>query len=88
MKRFFLLFEFLFFRQQVQAHMIIIIHPGSLNLRIGRASDLNPHRILNAIARRRTPGGSIYRDAVHPPSIVKVCVQISCDCRNVELVKM
>lgn len=62
----------IFGSQQVQAHMIIIIHPGSLNLRIGRASDLNPHRILNVIARRRKPGGGIHRDAVLPPSIVKV----------------
>lgn len=52
--------------------MIIIIHPGSLNLRIGRASDLNPHRILNAIARRRKPGGTVYRDTVLPPTIAKV----------------
>lgn len=47
--------------------MIIIIHPGSLNLRMGRASDLNPHRILNVIARRRKPGGDYYRDAFLPP---------------------
>lgn len=52
--------------------MIIIIHPGSLNLRIGRASDLNPHRILNAIARRRKPGGTRYRDTVLPQTVEKV----------------
>lgn len=52
--------------------MIIIIHPGSLNLRIGRASDLNPHRILNAIARRRRPGGKIHRDTMLPPAVQKV----------------
>lgn len=56
----------------VQAHMIIIIHPGSLNLRIGRASDVNPHRILNAIARRRKPHGKAYRDTVLPGSVIKV----------------
>lgn len=52
--------------------MIIIIHPGSLNLRIGRASDVNPHRILNAIARRRKPLGKVYRDTVLPGSVIKV----------------
>lgn len=58
--------------QPVQAHMIIIIHPGSLNLRIGRASDVNPHRILNAIARRRKPLGKVYRDTVLPGTVLKV----------------
>lgn len=58
--------------QQVQAHMIIIIHPGSLNLRMGRASDVNPHRILNAIARRRKPNGKIYRDTALPGTVIKV----------------
>lgn len=52
--------------------MIIIIHPGSQNLRIGRASDLNPYCMLHAIARRRTPGGLSYRDPVLPPTIDKV----------------
>ncbi|XP_065363772.1 actin-related protein 8 [Calliphora vicina] len=37
----------------MQAQKIIVIHPGSLNLRIGRASDLNPLTILHAIGRRR-----------------------------------
>lgn len=62
--------------------MIIIIHPGSLNLRIGRASDLNPHRILNVIARRRKPGGNINRDAVLPPSIVKVRTEAQLHCTS------
>lgn len=44
--------------------MIIIIQPGSLNLTIGRASDVNPHRMLHAIARRRKPRGHIYRDTI------------------------
>ncbi|GAB0100566.1 Actin-related protein 8 [Sergentomyia squamirostris] len=52
--------------EQIQAHMIIVIHPGSLNLRIGRASDLNPHRTLHAVARRRKPGGQIYNDHILP----------------------
>jgi len=52
--------------------MIIVIHPGSLNLRIGRASDLNPHRLLHVVARRRNPGGLTYVDPILPPSIEKV----------------
>lgn len=52
--------------------MIIIIHPGSLNLRIGRASDLNPHRVLHAVARRRRPGGKVHRDYILPPCVEKV----------------
>lgn len=52
--------------------MIIIIHPGSLNLRIGRASDLIPHRILNVIARKRKPQGKVYRDTVLPSTVIKV----------------
>ena len=32
---------------------VIIIHPGSLYLRLGRASDPNPKKMLHAIARRR-----------------------------------
>lgn len=52
--------------------MIIVIHPGSYNLRIGRASDLNPHRILHAVARRRTPGGQVYSDQFLPPTVQMV----------------
>lgn len=63
--------------------MIIIIHPGSLNLRIGRASDINPHRILNVIARRRKPQGKVYRDTVLPGTVIKSkeLVQELEDCR-------
>lgn len=46
---------------------IIVIHPGSLNLRIGRASDLNPATILHAIGRRCYPNGHRYRDTFLPP---------------------
>ena len=52
--------------------MIIVIHPGSLNLRIGRASDLNPIRILHAVARRRKPEGTLYRDLFLPRAVEKV----------------
>lgn len=37
----------------MQAQKIVVIHPGSLYLRIGRASDLNPLTILHAIGRKR-----------------------------------
>lgn len=52
---------------------IIIIHPGSLYLRIGKANDLNPELILNCVARRRksnSPGHS-YSDNLLPQSVAK-----------------
>lgn len=48
---------------------IIVIHPGSLNLRIGRASDLNPVTVLHAIARRRYMNGHKYHDAFLPARV-------------------
>lgn len=51
---------------------IIVIHPGSSNLRIGRASDSNPHCIFNAIARKRRPTGISYRDNFLPECVEKV----------------
>uniref|UniRef100_A0ABK8FW26 Actin-related protein 8 n=2 Tax=gambiae species complex TaxID=44542 RepID=A0ABK8FW26_ANOGA len=56
---------------QNHAQNIIVIHPGSHYLRIGRASDVNPVRILHAIARRRKPGGETHRDGVLPPVVEK-----------------
>lgn len=58
--------------QQVQAQMIIVIHPGSFNLRIGRASDLNPYVSLHAVARLRKPGGLVYADQFLPPAVPMV----------------
>ncbi|XP_058461136.1 actin-related protein 8 [Malaya genurostris] len=55
--------------EHLQAQNIIVIHPGSLYLRVGRASDVNPSRILHAIARRRKPGGQYYRDIILPPPV-------------------
>ncbi|KAK7788285.1 hypothetical protein R5R35_013901 [Gryllus longicercus] len=57
--------------EQIQAQTIIVIHPGSLFLRMGRASDLNPHTILHAIARKRLPGGIVHRDPFLPPQVSK-----------------
>lgn len=51
---------------------VIIIHPGSLFLRIGRASDLNPYRILHVIARRRKSSiAKFHRDSILPPTLIK-----------------
>lgn len=43
--------------------MIIVIHPGSANLRIGRASDVNCTTITHAVARRNS--GSTIRTHTH-----------------------
>lgn len=43
-----------------------------MNLRIGRASDLNPNTLLNAVARRRLEGGLAYKDPFLPPLVPKV----------------
>lgn len=45
---------------------IIIIHPGSLYLRIGKANDLNPELILNCVARRRKKNSPVYHDSLLP----------------------
>ncbi|KAF7994871.1 hypothetical protein HCN44_004343 [Aphidius gifuensis] len=55
--------------EQSQAQSVIIIHPGSRNLRMGRASDLNPVTVLNAIARRVLPHGKMHRDPFLPPLV-------------------
>ncbi|XP_001605850.1 actin-related protein 8 [Nasonia vitripennis] len=55
--------------EQIQAQTIIIIHPGSKNLRMGRASDVNPNTILNAVARKRRPNGLSYQDSFLPPLV-------------------
>ncbi|KAL7737206.1 hypothetical protein ACLKA6_005394 [Drosophila palustris] len=50
--------------QPLEAPKIIIIHPGSQHLRIGRAADLNPLTMLHAVAyRRREENGG--RDGPH-----------------------
>lgn len=62
--------------QQIQAQTIIIIHPGSMYLRIGRASDLNPNTLLNAVARRRLQGGLEYKDSFLPPMVPRVSLHL------------
>lgn len=55
--------------EHIHSKAIIVIHPGSLNLRIGRASDLHPLTVLHAIARRTKPKGQMYRDTFLPERI-------------------
>ncbi|XP_053687673.1 actin-related protein 8 [Sabethes cyaneus] len=57
--------------EHLQAQNIIVIHPGSLYLRMGRASDVNPCRIMHAIARRRKPNGRAYKDSLLPPPVAQ-----------------
>ncbi|XP_022914944.1 actin-related protein 8 [Onthophagus taurus] len=52
--------------EHCHASSIIVIHPGSLNLRIGRASDLHPLVTLHSIARRCYPNGQRYQDSFLP----------------------
>ena len=44
---------------------VVVIHPGSLYLRIGRVSDTFPHTIPHCIARRRKSpaAGPNYEDS-------------------------
>lgn len=41
---------------------VVIIHPGSLYLRIGKGSDNSPTKIVHAIARRRKSEGVAFQD--------------------------
>ncbi|XP_016981645.1 actin-related protein 8 [Drosophila rhopaloa] len=55
--------------QPLEAPKIIVIHPGSQHLRIGRAADLNPLTLLHAVAyrRRQVDGDWPHHDALLPP---------------------
>ncbi|EDV34171.1 uncharacterized protein Dana_GF21170 [Drosophila ananassae] len=55
--------------QPLEAPKIIVIHPGSQHLRIGRASDLNPQTLLHAVAyrRRQLEGDWPHHDPLLPP---------------------
>lgn len=41
---------------------VIVIHPGSLYLRLGHITDQSPTKVLHAIARRRRTGGKSHQD--------------------------
>ena len=46
---------------------VVIIHPGSLYLRIGKGSETSPTKIVHAIARRRKPEGVASQDQLLIP---------------------
>jgi hypothetical protein len=64
--------EFKVMGSSLTTKKLVIIHPGSKHLRIGRASDVNPHTILHAIARPRRKDGPLHRDPVLIPTVVLV----------------
>ncbi|KAM4721654.1 actin-related protein 8 isoform 1-T4 [Rhinophrynus dorsalis] len=50
-------------QDQIQSDYIVVIHPGSSTVRIGRATDTQPAGIPHVIARRhKQPGQPTYRD--------------------------
>ncbi|XP_053326025.1 actin-related protein 8 [Spea bombifrons] len=50
-------------QEQIQSDYIVVIHPGSSTLRIGRATDTHPAAIPHVIARRhKQPGQTTYCD--------------------------
>ncbi|PWY98076.1 actin-like ATPase domain-containing protein [Testicularia cyperi] len=49
--------------ENTPAHRTIVIHPGSENIRIGRATDLFPITVPNAIARR----AKLHSEVMTPP---------------------
>ncbi|NXN11595.1 ARP8 protein, partial [Indicator maculatus] len=50
--------------QQIQSNFIVVIHPGSTTLRLGRATDTLPVGIPHVIARRhKQQGQTAYRDS-------------------------
>ena len=61
---------------------VIIIHPGSQFLRIGRASDVNPKKILHAIARRRKSEKFKYTDSIIVPRSTNVNLSSVENCRH------
>ena len=68
--------------QSIDPSSVIIIHPGSKYLRIGRASDANPKLILNAIARRRRTERFKHADPIVTPRSTEANQGIIENCRN------
>ncbi|NXW96826.1 ARP8 protein, partial [Larus smithsonianus] len=51
-------------QEQIQSNFIVVIHPGSTTLRLGRATDTLPVGIPHVIARRhKQQGQAAYRDS-------------------------
>jgi len=68
--------------QPVPYSSVVVIHPGSLYLRIGRVSDTYPQTIPHCIARRRKPSaaGPNYEDswlALQPEHMVALTLNHS-----------
>ena len=61
---------------------VIIIHPGSKNLRIGRASDSNPKTILHALAKRRRVDKFRHSDPPIVPRRSDANLSVVENCRN------
>ena len=56
--------SFVLYLQQIQSNFIVVIHPGSTTLRIGRATDTLPASIPHVIARRhKQQGQPLYKDS-------------------------
>lgn len=49
--------NFYSFSQQIQSNFVVVIHPGSRTLRIGRATDTLPVTVPHVIARRHKQSG-------------------------------
>lgn len=61
--------------QQIQGNFIVVIHPGSETLRIGRAPDTQPMSVPHVIARRhRQAGQSPYEDQCLLRDGLNVCL--------------
>lgn len=61
--------------KQIQGNFIIVIHPGSETLRIGRSTDTQPMSVPHVIARRhKHTGQSRYEDQCLLREGLNVCV--------------
>ena len=69
-------------KASIDPESVIIIHPGSQFLRIGRASDVNPKKILHAIARRRKTEKFKYADSLIVPRSNNVNLSLVENCRH------
>uniref|UniRef100_A0A2S2Q2R5 Actin-related protein 8 n=1 Tax=Sipha flava TaxID=143950 RepID=A0A2S2Q2R5_9HEMI len=52
--------------ERTTPNSVIVIHPGSLYLRIGRASDVAPHKYIHGLARSSLLGEVVREDRILP----------------------
>ncbi|XP_025413832.1 actin-related protein 8 [Sipha flava] len=52
--------------ERTTSNSVIVIHPGSLYLRIGRASDVAPHKYIHGLARSSLLGEVVREDRILP----------------------